>query len=125
MPRCLPLLLSCCAAATLLACGSIPAGAATAFDGTWSVLVVTERGDCDRAYRYPVRVQNGAVSYAGDASFAVSGRVARNGSVQVQIGRGDSSARGSGRLSRDAGRGTWTGRSSSGSCSGTWSAERR
>src|SRR5688572_10915092 len=35
------------------------ARAATPFDGAWSVLIVTEKGECDRAYRYPVRIQNG------------------------------------------------------------------
>src|SRR3712207_6242052 len=29
------------------------------YDGNWSVEVVTEQGACDRAYRYPVIVQNG------------------------------------------------------------------
>ena len=35
-----------------------PARAAN-FDGTWSVLIITQSGDCDRAYRYPVRIANG------------------------------------------------------------------
>src|SRR5688572_24395992 len=41
------------------------------FDGSWSVLIVTEQGKCDRAYRYPVKIENGSVGYAGSASFTV------------------------------------------------------
>jgi hypothetical protein len=26
------------------------------YDGLWSVSIVTEKGDCDRGYRYPVRI---------------------------------------------------------------------
>src|SRR6185295_7588115 len=29
------------------------------FDGNWSVLIITQSGDCDRAYRYGVRIQGG------------------------------------------------------------------
>jgi hypothetical protein len=38
---------------------------------------------------------------------------------------GSQSANGAGRLSRDYGGGNWRGSGSSGSCSGTWTAERR
>ena len=30
--------------------------ARTPFDGAWSVLIVTTKGDCDRAYRYGVTI---------------------------------------------------------------------
>src|SRR5256714_15257997 len=53
------------------------------FDGAWSVLIVTESGKCDRAYRYPIRIENGSVGYAGEASFNVSGRVGDRRSVAV------------------------------------------
>ena len=36
---------------------------------------MTEKGTCDRAYRYPVKIENGSVGYAGSASFTVSGKV--------------------------------------------------
>ena len=55
------------------------------FDGNWSVLIVTEKGTCDRAYRYPVRISNGSVGYAGEASFNVSGSVGANGAVTVTV----------------------------------------
>src|SRR4029078_12913641 len=69
------------------------------FDGTWSVLIVTEKGTCDRAYRYPVRISNGSVGYAGEASFNVVGRVGGNGAVTVTVSRGSHSATGTGRMS--------------------------
>jgi hypothetical protein len=93
------------------------------FDGTWSVLIVTEKGTCDRAYRYPVRISNGSVGYAGEASFNVSGSVGPNGSVTVMVSKGNQSARGSGQLSATDGSGRWV--AGSGECSGTWTAERR
>ncbi|MGE3146171.1 MAG: hypothetical protein AB7K35_11350 [Pseudorhodoplanes sp.] len=102
-----------------------PAPAAARYDGSWSVLVVTEAGTCDRAYRYPVRVENGAVRYVGEAGIDLSGQVAPNGAVKVTIRRGEQSATGSGRLSADGGSGTWSGSSPTSQCSGSWQAERR
>jgi hypothetical protein len=103
---------------------SAPMGAARPnFDGNWSVLIVTERGTCDRAYRYPVRISGGSVGYAGQASFNVTGRVGGNGAVTVTVSRGDQSATGSGMLSSSDGSGRW--RTASGECSGSWTAERR
>src|SRR5881227_4007482 len=92
-------------------------------DGTWSVLIVTEQGKCDRAYRYPVRISNGSVGYAGEASFNVSGSVGPNGAVTVTVSRGSQSAKGTGQLSASGGSGRWT--AGSGECSGSWTAERR
>lgn len=119
----LRLLLTICAAVTAL---TATAEARTPYDGQWSVLIVTEKGECDRAYRYPVRIANGVVSYAGDGSFVISGKVRPNGAVSVSIRHGERSAGGSGRLSSGGGGGgRWSGRSSSTTCSGTWSAEKR
>ena len=97
--------------------------ASTPFDGLWSVLIVTESGDCDRGYRYPVAITNGAVRHApeGDQSFSIAGRVARNGAVSVSVSRGEQHAEGSGRLSLSNGSGHWR----SPSCAGYWEAERR
>src|SRR5215210_4126625 len=92
-------------------------------DGNWSVLIVTEQGKCDRAYRYPVRISNGSVGYAGEASFNVSGSVGTNGAVTVMVSKGSQSASGAGQLSANGGGGRWT--AGSGDCSGTWTAERR
>ena len=102
-----------------------PAGAQAGFNGTWSVLIVTDSGPCDRAYRYPVRVNNGEVSYAGQADFNVSGRVRKDGAVDVTVSRRDQRASGTGRLRGDSGSGTWRGTDATGTCSGTWTAEKR
>jgi hypothetical protein len=98
-----------------------PAQAKTNFDGNWSVVIVTEKGTCDRSYRYPVRISDGSVGYAGQASFNVSGKVAPNGKVNVTVSRGQQRANGSGQLTANGGGGSWSG----GECSGTWQAERR
>ena len=117
------------AALAILASSALPAspapmGAAKPnFDGSWSVLIVTEKGTCDRAYRYPVKIENGSVGYAGSASFNVSGKVGDNGSVTVTVSRGSQSATGTGRMSSSDGVGQWA--TAGGECSGTWSAERR
>jgi hypothetical protein len=116
------------AALAILAASVVPAASASiasakSFDGGWSVLIVTEKGTCDRAYRYPVKIENGAVGYAGSASFNVSGKVGDNGAVTVTVSRGSQSAKGTGRMSATDGAGTWT--AGSGDCSGTWTAERR
>jgi hypothetical protein len=109
-----------------VAAATLPAAARSPFDGLWSVLIVTEQGDCDRGYRYPVAIVNGAVQHApneGDQSFVIAGRVATGGSVRVSVRRGEQYAEGSGRLTPSTGEGRW--RSPSGGCSGYWQAERR
>ncbi len=113
----------------ILAASAVPASSAPiaagkqSLDGNWSVLIVTEKGTCDRAYRYPVKIENGSVGYAGQASFNVSGTVGANGAVTVKVSRGNQSASGSGQLSGSNGSGRWT--AGSGECSGSWTAERR
>ena len=94
------------------------------FDGLWSIEVVTESGDCDRAYRYPVAVENGRVRNAGPVTFMISGSVASNGAVRGRIGRGSAGAAVTGHLIGASGRGSW---SASGprTCSGYWVAEKR
>src|ERR1700693_3549921 len=51
------------------------------FDGNWSVLVITESGTCDAAYRYGVSVENGAVRYRGESGIDVQGTVDDRGHV--------------------------------------------
>jgi hypothetical protein len=108
---------------------SIVAGALTAahaaptpsFDGSWSVVIVTDKGTCDRSYRYPVRISKGEVLNDGPSLVNVSGKVANNGAVKVLVSAGDKSATGVGKLSALKGGGSWSG----GECSGRWAAERR
>jgi hypothetical protein len=98
-----------------------PAAATPNYDGLWSVVIVTEKGTCDRAYRYPVRISNGAVQNDGPSLVNVSGKVGGNGAVKVLVSAGDKSASGTGKLSAKTGGGRWSG----GECAGTWEAERR
>ena len=102
-----------------------PALAQSRYDGLWSVLIITEKGTCDRGYRYPLRIARGRVNHADPASssFTIRGNVASGGAIRVSISRGQQSANGTGRLSRSAGAGRW--RTTSGQCSGIWTAERR
>ena len=95
---------------------------ANQFDGNWSVQVLTEKGDCEKVYRYPIIVQNGAIRYGGPEGFAASGGVSPNGAVRGSISRGDRRADVTGRISGASGGGTW--KTSTG-CSGNWNAEKR
>lgn len=97
----------------------------TAFDGDWSVVIMTESGGCDRSYRYGVRIANGDVVYDGGGPIDLQGHVYSSGSVRVFISGAGQQADGQGRLTRTAGSGTWRGQGSLGSCSGVWQAERR
>lgn len=98
-----------------------PATSAPNYDGLWSVVIVTERGTCDRAYRYPVRISRGQVLNASESPVTITGRVGDNGRLTVTVSHGNQRATGSGRLSGANGTGSWSG----GECSGTWEAERR
>jgi len=100
---------------------STPTFALPRYDGLWSVSIVTQKGDCDPGYRYPVRITNGTLFNAGDSNFTVSGKVGATGAITVTVSAAGKSATGSGRLAGGAGGGSWTG----GACSGTWTAERR
>jgi hypothetical protein len=98
--------------------------AQASFAGSWSVVITTAQGDCDKAYRYGVVVApDGTISYGGQNEFQASGRVQTDGTVRVTISRGNQSAEGTGRLSGSRGSGSWT--APGGACAGTWRAERR
>ncbi|ALA19811.1 hypothetical protein AL346_17115 [Chelatococcus sp. CO-6] len=98
----------------------------TKFDGSWSVLVVTEAGNCDRAFRYPVGVAGGIVQYTpqpGAPAVDLSGRIDPRGRVNVRIRRGADTLTATGRVEDGRGSGTW--RTPTRGCSGYWQAERR
>jgi hypothetical protein len=101
-----------------------PAGV-TAFDGSWSVIIMTQSGGCDRAYRYGVQIVNGHVFNAGSEAVNMQGQVLPNGSVRVSVSAGGQQADGEGRMSRNIGTGTWHGQGFGGTCAGVWQAERR
>jgi len=117
-------------AAALLLAATLSAGARApsaqmSFDGPWSVLIVTDYGSCDRAYRYGVRISNGRVTYDGASGVDLFGRVGPRGEVTVQVRQGDQHATGTGRLSESSGGGRWSGASPNQQCGGHWEAERR
>ena len=99
------------AVALIAACtaSATPTNAVPNYDGIWSVSIVTTRGDCIASYRYPIRITNGVVGNGGNTSLSVSGRVASNGAVTVNVSKGDKRAAGSGRLSGSLWHGSWRG----------------
>ena len=99
---------------------SAPVQATGNFDGKWSVVIVTEKGDCDRAYRYPIDIKNMTLVNAGNASFDISGRVQGDGVVAVKISYGQKSASGSAGSTAAAARAA-----GAAGCAGSWMAERR
>ncbi len=117
-------------AAMMLASAGIASNAApaprraNAYDGLWSVAILTLQGDCDRSYRYPVRiVGNRVVQADADASYQLYGAVSRTGAIRVIVVRGGQWADGRGRLTDSHGAGRWT--TSTGQCAGQWTAMRR
>ena len=115
-------------AGLLVATSAVPSDAVvragTTFDGVWSVSIVTYQGDCNHAYRYPLRIWYGRVVKAdGDPNYEVSGAVARTGHIAVTVSGGGQTASGTGRLTVNSGTGIW--HSADGQCSGRWTATRR
>jgi hypothetical protein len=100
-----------------------PAEAVPGYDGIWSVVIVTKTGICDTSYRYPIRISKGNVENAGNATVTISGRVAKNGTLVVNVSAGDQTATGTGKLNGKTGSGSWSG--GNGACAGVWQAERR
>ncbi len=98
-----------------------PTQARTDFDGEWSVVIVTSKGDCERSYRAPITISNGNFVNVGVNMVDVSGNVRPDGRLTVRVSRGQSSAVGLGRLTATSGGGSWKG----GACAGTWTAVRR
>jgi hypothetical protein len=103
--------------------------ARTIHDGDWGVLILTCGGACKPAVRCGVQITDGMIIYGGGMA-AVQGRVTRRRSVQVMVRSGDRWANGAGRLGRNRGGGAWWGQGwggqgTSGTCRGTWVAERR
>jgi hypothetical protein len=97
--------------------------ARTPYDGSWSVLIVTTAGECDRAYRYGVSIIDGYIRYDGGV-VNMTGRVYSNGAIRVTVSSGGARANGSGRLNRNSGSGGWSGVSGASRCSGYWQATR-
>jgi hypothetical protein len=98
------------------------ANARSAYDGSWDLAFVTQRGACDPAYNFTVNVSNGVVTEPNLVRF--TGHVANSGAVRASVAVQDKFASGSGRLFGATGRGTWSGYAANGRCSGYWTAQR-
>ena len=96
--------------------------AQSAYDGSWDLAFVTQRGACDPAYNFTVNVSNGVVTHPNLVRFR--GYVAKSGAVRASVTVQDKYASGSGRLSGASGRGTWSGYAGNARCSGYWTAQR-
>jgi hypothetical protein len=112
----------CATAAGLFVALASTAHAGSAYDGSWDLAFVTQRGACDPAYNFTVNIANGVVTEPNLVRFR--GYVARSGAVRASVTVQDKYASGSGRLSRTSGRGTWSGYAGNARCAGYWTAQR-
>ena len=97
-------------------------GGVSPYDGLWSVVIQTTRGNCPAAIRAGVRIAGGRV-FAEDRSYQLDGRIAPGGAVRVTISAGGQGASGFGRLERNNGWGRW--HTGAGECAGQWTEARR
>jgi hypothetical protein len=98
------------------------AHAQSAYDGSWDLVFVTQRGSCDPSYNFTVNISDGIVSHPNLVKFR--GYVAKSGSVHASVSVHDKFASGNGRLFGTDGRGTWSGSAGGAQCSGYWTAQR-
>jgi hypothetical protein len=90
--------------------------AATAFDGAWSVRIVSDPG-CDNQYAVSIRIEDGSIKYENLILQAIgSGSVSNRGHLTAQIGE----AKVAGNLAKLSGGGKWH----SPKCTGTWTASK-
>jgi hypothetical protein len=115
-------LLACAAAAACLVASVSLAQARSGYDGSWDLVFVTQRGACDATYNFSVNITDGIVTHPNLVRFR--GYVARSGAVRASVTVHDKFAAGSGRLSGNSGRGTWSGHTGNARCSGYWTAQR-
>jgi hypothetical protein len=98
------------------------ANAHSSYDGSWSLVFVTQRGACDSTYNFSVNINDGVLTHPNLVKF--SGRVAKSGVMRASVTVQDKYASGSGTLTGGSGRGMWSGRAGSERCSGYWTAQR-
>jgi hypothetical protein len=98
------------------------AQARSAYDGSWDLAFVTQKGACDPSYNFTVNVSDGIVTHPNLVRF--KGYVAKSGSVRASVTVQDKFASGTGRLFGTSGRGKWSGSWGSAQWSGYWIAQR-
>jgi hypothetical protein len=96
--------------------------ARSAYDGSWDLVFVTQKGTCDPSYNFTVNISDGVVTHPNLVKF--KGYVAKSGTVHASVTVQDKFASGTGRLFENSGRGSWTGRAGSARCTGYWTAQR-
>ena len=94
----------------------------SAYDGSWELVFVTQRGSCDPSYNFSVNISDGTVTHPNLVRFR--GYVATSGAVRASVTVHDKFASGTGRLFGTSGRGRWSGRAGSVRCTGYWTAQR-
>src|ERR1700743_807824 len=99
--------LSLCATTMILFSLTHDANEQSAYDGSWDLIFVTQRGACDPTYNFTVNISNGVVTEPNLVRFR--GYVAKSGAVRASVTVQDKYASGSGRLSSASGRGSWRG----------------
>jgi hypothetical protein len=109
-------------ATACFAASAAAAQARSAYDGSWDLMFVTQRGACDPTYNFRVNVSDGVVTHPNLVKF--KGYVAKSGSVHASVTVHDKFASGTGRLFETTGRGKWSGRAGSARCTGYWTAQR-
>jgi hypothetical protein len=92
------------------------------YDGVWTTVFATTRGNCSSGYSVPFTVAGSRVLSAGGGR--VAGSIGRRGSVAVSVSVGASHASGGGRHAGNYGAGHWSGIITGDRCSGTWQATR-
>lgn len=111
---------------TVIGCATLllatTAHAHSSYDGSWSLVFVTQRGPCDSTYNFSVNIDEGVLTHPNLVKFR--GLVGRSGAVHASVTVQDKYASGSGRLTAGSGRGTWSGRAGGERCSGYWTAQR-
>lgn len=97
---------------------------ASELDGPWSVVIVTQKGDCDSAYRAELTIEGTKINYAGGpaAPAGVVGTASKNGKVDISFKNDQGALSASGRMKGRSGSGVW---SASNGCSGRWTADKR
>lgn len=109
------------AAAGLFAAAPLAAeAAATPFDGRWTIVAEAREGSCEEAYRLPIDVQDGAISYAGPHAVDARGQVNSAGRVTITLAHGGNVVRAQGSLDAQTGGGKWV----SPGCTGAWSGQK-
>jgi len=96
--------------------------ARSAYDGSWDLAFVTQKGTCDPPYNFTVNVSDGIVSHPNLVKF--KGYVAKSGSVHASVTVHDKFASGTGQAFRNLGSRKMERPHGSAQCSGYWTAQR-